>query len=69
MPLYVYRCPQGHDTELMQKIGEQAPAACPVCGAADLERVLFPTAIHFRGSGFHNTDYSAGGRGRRHVSS
>lgn len=69
MPLYVYRCPSGHETELMQKIGDNAPETCPVCGTSELERVLFPAAIHFKGPGFHNTDNPAGRRGRRHVSS
>jgi predicted nucleic acid-binding Zn ribbon protein len=29
---------------------------CQECGAP-AERVLHPVAIHFKGSGFHNTDY------------
>jgi predicted nucleic acid-binding Zn ribbon protein len=29
---------------------------CESCGG-DVQRVLFAPAIHFKGSGFHNTDY------------
>jgi predicted nucleic acid-binding Zn ribbon protein len=34
-----------------------------VCGEAPVEKVLYPAAIHFKGSGFYSTDY--GRRGRR----
>jgi predicted nucleic acid-binding Zn ribbon protein len=39
------------------------PDACEVCGEAPVEKVLYPAAIHFKGSGFYSTDY--GRRGRR----
>ena len=29
---------------------------CEACGG-EVQRVLFAPAIHFKGSGFHNTDY------------
>jgi predicted nucleic acid-binding Zn ribbon protein len=40
------------------------PAACEVCGAAPVEKVLYPAAIHFKGSGFYSTDYGRGGKRR-----
>jgi predicted nucleic acid-binding Zn ribbon protein len=40
------------------------PERCEVCGAAPLERVLFPVAVHFKGSGFYSTDYGKGSRKR-----
>jgi predicted nucleic acid-binding Zn ribbon protein len=36
---------------------EDGPAACEVCGAAPLQRVLHPVAVHYKGSGFYSTDY------------
>ena len=36
--------------------------ACEVCGAKPVERVLYPVAVHFKGSGFYSTDYGRGGR-------
>jgi predicted nucleic acid-binding Zn ribbon protein len=36
--------------------------ACEVCGAAPVEKVLFPVAVHFKGSGFYSTDYGRGSR-------
>ena len=62
MPIYEYRCPNGHVFELLQRIGDAAPEACEVCGEGPVERVLYPVAVHFKGSGFYSTDY---GRSRK----
>jgi len=37
-----------------------APETCDVCGAAPVELVLYPVAIHYKGSGFYTTDYGKG---------
>ena len=60
MPIYEYRCPNGHLFELFQKIGDAPPEKCEVCGEGPLERVLYPVAVHFKGSGFYTTDYGRG---------
>ena len=62
MPIYEYRCPNGHVFELFQRIGDAPPPKCEVCGEGPLERVLYPVAIHFKGSGFYSTDYGRGAR-------
>jgi putative FmdB family regulatory protein len=62
VPIYEYRCPNGHTFELFHKMTEPPPAACPVCGAGPVEKVLFPVAVHFKGSGFYSTDYGRGAR-------
>ncbi|HWP34723.1 MAG TPA: zinc ribbon domain-containing protein [Thermodesulfobacteriota bacterium] len=62
MPIYEYRCPNGDTFELFQKIGEPPPAACPACGAGPVEKILFPVAVHFKGSGFYATDYGRASR-------
>ena len=62
MPIYEYRCPNGHTFELLQRIGDPPPAECEVCGEGPVERVLFPVAVHFKGSGFYTTDYGRGSR-------
>jgi putative FmdB family regulatory protein len=62
MPIYEYRCPNGHVFELFQKIGDPAPEKCEVCGEGPLERVLYPVAVHFKGSGFYTTDYGRGSK-------
>ena len=36
------------------------PDKCDVCGAAPVELVLYPVAVHYKGSGFYSTDYGKG---------
>ncbi len=57
MPTYVYECKKnGHQFEVDQKMTDEPVKKCAVCGSK-VERLLFAPAIHFKGSGFHNTDY------------
>jgi putative FmdB family regulatory protein len=57
MPIYEYKCPNGHLFEVFHGMSEPAPDACEVCGAGPLVRVLHPVAVHYKGSGFYTTDY------------
>ena len=36
--------------------------ACSICGAGPVEKLLFPVAVHFKGSGFYSTDYGKSAR-------
>jgi putative FmdB family regulatory protein len=63
MPIYEYRCENGHLFEVMQKITEDPVTQCEVCGAP-VQRVYHPIAVHFKGSGFYNTDYGTARRKR-----
>lgn len=56
MPIYEYKCENGHVFEVIQRMADEPLTACEECGAS-ASRVLTPPAIHFKGSGFHNTDY------------
>lgn len=60
MPIYEYRCPNGHVFERFQSMTAPPPERCDVCGAAPVEVVLYPVAIHYKGSGFYSTDYGKG---------
>jgi putative FmdB family regulatory protein len=60
VPIYEYRCPNGHHFERFQSMTAPAPEECDVCGASPVELVLFPVAIHYKGSGFYTTDYGKG---------
>lgn len=62
MPFYEYRCTKGHTFEVRQSMSDEPLKKCEVCGAK-ASRVLFAPAIHFKGTGFHNTDYSSKRRG------
>jgi putative FmdB family regulatory protein len=68
MPIYEYRCPNGHLFELLQRIGDAPPEKCEVCGEGPVERVLYPVAVHFKGSGFYTTDYGRGSRRKESAS-
>ena len=56
MPIYDYRCGNGHTFEVMQSMSDDPVKACEVCGEP-VERVFHPVAVHFKGSGFYSTDY------------
>jgi putative FmdB family regulatory protein len=60
VPIYEYRCPEGHTFERFQSMTAPAPEKCDICGAAPVELVLYPVAIHYKGSGFYTTDYGKG---------
>ena len=57
MPIYEYRCRNGHTFEVIQSMSEDPVARCQDC-AAPVERVFHPVAVHFKGSGFYTTDYA-----------
>jgi putative FmdB family regulatory protein len=56
VPIYEYKCENGHVFDVIQKMSEEPLDRCQECGAP-AERVLHPVAVHFKGSGFYNTDY------------
>ena len=56
MPIYEYRCDKGHTFDVMQSMSDDPLTACEVCGAP-VQKVLHAPAVHFKGSGFYNTDY------------
>jgi putative FmdB family regulatory protein len=56
MPIYDYRCENGHEFEVVQSMSDDPVKTCPECGAP-VERVFHPVAVHFKGSGFYSTDY------------
>lgn len=65
VPIYEYKCENGHVFDVMQKMSDEALTSCVECGAP-CARVLTAPAVHFKGSGFYNTDYGkrkGGGNG------
>ena len=56
MPIYEYKCENGHLFEVIQKMTDEPVTECEECGAPVI-RVLHSPAVHFKGSGFYNTDY------------
>ena len=56
MPIYEYRCENGHTFEATQRMMDDPLTECTIC-SAPVQRVFHPVAVHFKGSGFYNTDY------------
>ncbi len=63
MPIYEYRCTKGHVFDTMQRFSDDPLDKCEVCGAP-AQRVMHAPAVHFKGSGFYNTDYGTKKRAR-----
>ena len=63
MPIYEYKCENGHVFEVMQRMSDDPVVSCETC-SAPVERVFHPVAVHFKGSGFYNTDYGTRKRSR-----
>jgi putative FmdB family regulatory protein len=57
MPTYEYRCPEGHEFEVFQKMSDPPVAACPTCGEDAERRLSGGAGLLFKGSGFYITDY------------
>jgi len=64
VPTYEYRCDAcGATYELFQKMSDPPLETCEACGSP-VRKVLYPVAIHFKGSGFYTTDYGRSGARR-----
>jgi putative FmdB family regulatory protein len=63
MPIYEYRCDNGHTFEVMQRMTDDPVSTCSNC-EAPVQRVFHPVAVHFKGKGFYNTDYGTKRRNR-----
>jgi putative FmdB family regulatory protein len=68
VPIYEYKCENGHVFDVMQRMADEPLTKCQECGAAAV-RVLHSPAVHFKGSGFYNTDYGKKKKGGAGASS
>jgi putative FmdB family regulatory protein len=61
MPLYEYSCQNcGEKFEVMQKFSDPPLKIHAACGG-EVERLLSPPALQFKGSGWYVTDYARNG--------
>ncbi len=58
MPIYEYKCENGHVFDVMQRMSDDPLKECRECGAS-VKKVLQPVGISFKGSGFYSTDYNS----------
>lgn len=62
MPLYDYRCHKCDETfEVLQKFSDEPLQVHEGCGG-QLERLISPPALQFKGTGWYVTDYAKGGK-------
>ncbi len=69
MPVYTYRCDScGVQFERHQSFNDAPLKTCPECRKKSLRKVITPTKIIFKGSGFYATDHrSASGSASRET--
>ncbi len=59
MPIYEYSCSDcGHSFELMQKVSDPPPSACPECGGEKVDKLMSTGAFHLKGGGWYADGYS-----------
>ena len=66
MPLYEYKCKTCGDVfEVLQKFSDEPVSVHAECGG-DVDRLISPSAFHFKGTGWYVTDYgrSKGANGK-----
>src|SRR6185295_17014489 len=61
MPIYEYVCKQcGKLTDVLQKLNDPPPEACPSCGAkGPLEKVISRTSFVLKGGGWYSDLYGS----------
>lgn len=58
MPIYSYRCADcGFSKDVLQKISDPPPAACPSCGASAFRKQVTAAGFQLKGSGWYVTDF------------
>lgn len=58
MAIYQYKCIVcNNEYERIQSMNSSPDKKCPIC-SGKVEKILFPSALHFKGNGFYITDYS-----------
>ena len=68
MPLYEYKCHScGEKFEVIQQFSDTPLAVHDKCGGA-VERLISPSALKFKGSGWYVTDYAGSGNGKSQSS-
>jgi putative FmdB family regulatory protein len=61
VPTYGYRCTKcGHQFEVFQRMSDEPIQTCPKC-QAEVTKILYPSGVLFKGSGYYSTDYKGSG--------
>jgi putative FmdB family regulatory protein len=63
VPIYEYLCEScGRITEVMQKVTDRPPKACPECGGKQLAKLVSRTAFQLKGGGWYADLYGSPGK-------
>ena len=66
MPIYEYECRKCHHRfERIQKFSDPLVKKCPSCRGGRVEKLLSPSAVHFKGTGWYVTDYARKSSGKK----
>jgi len=58
MPNYDYRCEGcGHNFEVFQSMSSEPVNECPICKGSVKRLIGGGAGVHFKGTGFYQTDY------------
>jgi putative FmdB family regulatory protein len=69
MPIYTYRCENcGVQFERQQSFNDAPLKTCPECRKKALKKVITPTRIIFKGSGFYANDHKSPSGGASRTS-
>lgn len=61
MPIYEYKCHRcGKKFDVLQRFSDDPLKTHEECGG-EVERLISPPALHFKGGGWYITDYAKGG--------
>jgi len=57
MPTFDFQCTVcNHKFEFARPFGSTKIPACPKCGKTNVQKLITPPTIHFKGKGFYKTD-------------
>lgn len=70
MPIYPYVCTAcGHEFDALQKFSDDPLTECPECGEPTLRKRLAAPAFQLKGTGWYETDFKHGSKGKKSTDS
>ena len=58
MPIYEFQCNAcGHRFDELMRLSDPDPAACPACGAPQVQRQVTAPSFRLAGAGWYETDF------------
>lgn len=68
MPIYEFQCNAcGHRFDELMRLSDPDPAACPACGAAQVQRQVTAPTFRLAGAGWYETDFKGDKDSKRNL--